>query len=143
MAVDEDKHTEDKHAVEFQFDPENGLVRETHGGKLTLEGMIKTVATAQEHPLFEPGGALLVDLRGADFTETTSDDIRGLADHMLSVGSDRHPRKIAAIVKAPLGYGFNRMLQAYIDINELPIEHRVFESIKEAEEWLGVKKRDD
>ena len=81
---------------------------------------------------------ILWDLTRANVSELTSDEIRLIAALATKIASVRHGGKTAFVLKHPLNIGVGRMIQAHSGEVVMPFSLRVFRSIDEAKQWLGV-----
>ncbi|REJ82784.1 MAG: hypothetical protein DWQ36_05825 [Acidobacteria bacterium] len=79
-----------------------------------------------------------------DFThgspgELRSEDLRRIAGHVRRSAALRANGRTAMIAPGDLAYGMGRVLEVLRELEELPLEFRVFRTATEAAEWLGIE----
>lgn len=126
---------------ELAFDTDHGLVRAVHSGKCSLADLTGFVDAVLTDPRWKPGMNVLSDFRKADPSEFSGDDMRQYVAHCLNYFSETIGTKVASVVESPLNYGIIRIWDAEAEIQKSPIENRIFDSMEEAENWLGVPQK--
>jgi len=82
---------------------------------------------------------VLWDLTQADLLEINTDHLRDDATLTKRLSDRRKGGKTAIVTGTALEYGLSRMLEAFYDIESVLFEVRVFHTIDNAMEWLGVR----
>lgn len=120
------------------IDKNTGFVRITISGNINLLEAIKSAAMGMiQDPEFTPGAHALWDLRNAEAKNLTAEDLRALVffleKHQAKRGAGY---KVAIVAERDLLFGGARMFEAFADT--LPFSCRVFRTMEEAEQWIGV-----
>jgi hypothetical protein len=120
--------------IEMSISQDGKLAVHTCVGKITVDDIV------QETEALREAGApknSLWDLREADLTEISTEDIESLARMMKETLPDELSGKTAIVVTGDLGFGLGRAYEAYADVTKQPEDIMVFRTIEEAHEWLG------
>ncbi len=133
---------ENKFGFELHFERDAGLVRLVYRGTAHLNGLIEATDTLINRRLWQPRMKILTDLRNVDMSDLNSDDFRNLAAHVSAYDHRHLASKSAAVVNKPLEYGLSRVFMTNAEMDDVPTEQKLFGTVEEAEEWLGVKKED-
>ena len=96
-----------------------------------LRGMLRSVVA---DPRWRPGRTWLYDLREADTSGLTGEDLVGLGRLAVSLGAELGEARIAAVVSTPLAYAQGRQASAWMEPG--PARMALFYSHDEALEWL-------
>jgi hypothetical protein len=78
----------------------------------------------------------LWNLNDADLSGLRTDEISLIARQTKEVWNTHKGGKTAFVLESPLGYGVGRMLEAYMEIENVPFSFRTFYTIDEASRWL-------
>ncbi|GLH70501.1 hypothetical protein GETHPA_20340 [Geothrix rubra] len=116
------------------IDPEAALVRIRAWGAARLEGFVGYAREVQEHPAWQPGMAILVDLQDLDLTPMKADDINRLVAIQKTYSKDAVSGPIATVVSRLVDFGIVRMWEAHV--SSTGRNHRVFTDLDEARAWL-------
>ncbi|MBE0532851.1 MAG: hypothetical protein IH626_18675 [Rhodospirillales bacterium] len=129
---------EESYRFELQFDAERNMVRAFHAGLCTLPLLKAFLDAIVNDPRWAAGMMLLSDFRQTDASHLSNDDMREYAAHTARYFDRIAGSKAATVADKPLNFGMVRVWEAFAAIRETPIEHRVFQTLEEAERWLGV-----
>lgn len=122
----------------YVIDKEAGILYRTLTGVVTTDELLESFDEALRDPDYRPGMHMLADMREVTTTAHRADVARVASyvkGHLAEIG----PLKVAVVAPTDASFGLIRMLQA--NIEEAPIELRVFREMGEAEQWLGAKQR--
>lgn len=128
----------DAYGFSLEFDTEIGLVRAVQWGKVHLKDWVGFADAILTDPRWKPGMSLLSDIRKADLSEFTFDDMQQYVTHVLTYERETVGTRVATVVATSLNFGVIRMWDAQAEIQQTPVQNRVFQSMDEAEAWLGV-----
>jgi len=78
----------------------------------------------------------LWDLTDANLSEINTGTLRDEATVTKNLAGKREGGKTAFVTESTLEYGLCRMLEAFYDLQQVPIEVQVFRTIDDAKEWL-------
>ena len=134
-----DKRVEIKSAgdlvtVKTTVDESKRLTTHAATGELTFPEILETVQAFYEN---QPTENQLWDLRNASTAGITAEQIQDLADIGKRHGELRTGGKTAIVVSTDADFGLSRVLEAFIEIQEVPFSVMGFRSIDKALEWLG------
>ena len=103
-------------------------------GRVSLEEVFAFLGEVESDPGYAADFDAVLDARGivVDFDTAV---LQGLAGHHR-LHAEGTPSRWAMIVSEDLTYGLGRMFEAFMD--ESPRVFRVFRSMQDALEWLGV-----
>jgi len=121
--------------VDVQVGSPGSAAQVTIEGPVALGGFIQGLEELVGHPQFAPGTDVLVDLVG-HVHQTTSADIRSLAQALMDESERLAGTRLAVAVSQTVSYGMVRMLQTFLE--DAPFDVAVFRDLQEAKEWLGV-----
>ena len=122
-------------AIETTYDFSRDLTLVTARGGLTAEHFLDWVT---EYYHDQVTTLILWNLTDADLSDLRTDEISLIALQTKNVMNALKGGKIAFVHENPLDYGVGRMLEAYMEIEEVPLTFRAFYKIDEASHWLGV-----
>lgn len=122
--------------MEVSFNQDRGYVWIRLEGKQTLETLQRAYYKLLKMPEHRPGMSRVWDIRRADLSEMSADDLRQLGGTSRGLESNTRKIKVAVLVGRDLEFGFMRMLQA-LGGESMPIEVEVFRSAKKAKAWIS------
>lgn len=134
---------EEPYRFVLEFDIGNNVVRAVHWGVCTLPDLKKSVDAVVTDPRWTPGMGVFTDFREANASRLSSEDMRNYAVHLGSHTAAIAGSRAATIVDKPLNFGMVRVWEAHAAIQGHPVEHRLFQSVEEAEAWLGWARKND
>lgn len=121
-------------AAHFIIDKKLRLVRTVGTGVLTFEDVDAHQKQLLGDPSFDPTFNQLIDLTAVSVVELSTEEIRTCAMHrMFSTRSKR-----ALVATDPGIFGITRMVEAYIEMSEVPSHTRSFYDFPSALTWLGL-----
>jgi hypothetical protein len=115
-----------------RIDPRQRLVIRTFEGIVTDEDLLQDQNAMRSAPEYKPEYRQLIDARGVERAEISTEVIRDLA--RASPGAAQARR--AFVVASDLAFGLARMFE--IQRTDAPEEVRVFRDVNEARTWLGL-----
>lgn len=107
-------------------------------GVASVAGLRAFTAEALDDPRIRPRMRILIDHTNVDWSTMSTDDLRRRADdlsgHLIRLAGAH----VAVVVGSSLGFGLQRMLQAFgdRDAQRARVAFRVFYSQADAESWL-------
>lgn len=124
--------------IRVRVSNELGLVVVLFEGEVTIEEFDQHVAPLVELPAYRLMPLTLVDATAAVQSDGTSEIIRRHARRAAAnidseIGSES---KLAMVATSDLFFGFSRMYEMLRD--ESPVEIKVFRTLPEAVQWLGL-----
>lgn len=121
--------------VETAIDIQTGVLMRTVRGAISFEEFTRVIEETLVHPDFRPGMDSIWDLRQADLTNLTREDMRRIVEYIERQDETRGTGyKAALVVSREVDYGFTRMYKTYAD--GLPVRLDIFRSLEEARAWL-------
>ena len=119
--------------IETKFDRSKDLTIVKAVGKMTADDF------REWNEGYYPGDVTLNclwDLTQADLSEINTGNLRDDATLTKSLCDKRKGGKTAFVTENTLGYGLCRMLEAFYDLQHVPIEVQVFKTMDDAKVWL-------
>ena len=123
--------------ITSQIDQTKNLTIYTLTGELTVDDIQSAIKSFYEaHKLTLKG---LWDARSAKLTDLKSSDMESIA---VFIGrfrdrfEERKGGKSAVVASSDLQYGLSRILGTFYEIEESPIQLKIFRVMDEAMEWL-------
>jgi hypothetical protein len=86
----------------------------------------------------EPTALVLWDLKEADISTLSAEEIRALAQLAVGLNQRRVVERTAIIAPADITYGLSRMYQSNVELCEAPAPTMIFKNAPEARAWLGI-----
>jgi len=81
---------------------------------------------------------VLWDLTEVDLSKISTNEIMQIVREIRIYADARAGGKTALVFSTGLGFGLGRMIEAFSEIEDMPIDIRSFKSLEKAEEWLGI-----
>jgi hypothetical protein len=120
--------------VEFEFHPEQGLVRIRFSGALKGPETRDTVRALVRDPRYTTGMNGLVDLHSVEAVELFGEDVRGGARMVSRIGAAFAGSRWAFVASSDPAFGVSRQFE--LMLADPRFEVRAFRTIEEAERWL-------
>lgn len=120
--------------IGVRVDLEKDLTIFTVQGSLSVAEILEYSARFYEN---EPTKSVLWDATSGTVSGISKTEFRSIAKAMKTVTGKRSGGKTALVGSFEVDYGLGRMYEVYADIEELPVEYRVFRTVEEALKWLG------
>ena len=122
--------------IEFTVNNEHGYFMAKYSGQISLEDIINTHERFFESGQWHPKLNALVDLFKADFTESSNQTIRQVAQYFENILNAHNTGNLKTAIYAPrdFPYGLARVYEAMTAM--APLYVRVFRDLQEAEKWL-------
>ena len=126
-------------SVEYKYDEENNFLYSRFYGVLTDEDLRSQAQAVADDPRVQQGVKEIVDLRGVDSVEASTDSI-GVIINIDKEHSEKLAGQQTAIV-APreLLYGLSKIYEVLYELSQGHANVKVFRDIGEARKWLEVK----
>jgi hypothetical protein len=130
-------------SIEYRIDKDVRLEVATFLGRVEDPQMLDYVRRLVADPDHDPTMDTLVDLRGVEEVEVTTEGVRALSDLVSQMGrrlrrsrADR-PARVALLADRPVTYGVSRMYETFREAAGAPYEIRVFRDLDAARAWVG------
>jgi SpoIIAA-like len=126
----------------YDIDRQANLVRVTITGHNTAAEMERRMREVTNDLRWSPGMDALVDLTGMTGLDMSADQIgdltalHGMLDALIGDG------RLAMVADKEVSMGFSRLYQTFGE-QRTSMKIRVFQSVREAEQWLGINPRKD
>jgi hypothetical protein len=122
-----------EYRLQWGGDPEDLLI--TTSGLADVDGLDEMVATILADPQHRAGMKVIVDHRATVWSALGASDVQHRADALRRQADQIGNQRIAFVVGNVTDFGIGRMLSSFVG-DEVGFEHRPFQSIEEAREWL-------
>ncbi len=86
-----------------------------------------------------PTKYILWDLSQANLNRLTAEDLKALVKAVKKFSHVRAGGKTAIVVSDDVSFGMGRMLEVFMELQNIPFQLRVFRDFSSASEWLEVK----
>ena len=129
--------------ITFTVNDEYGYFFSKYSGQLSLEDIVLAHEAFFKSGQWNPTLNALVDLYDADFTESSNQTIRKLAQYFESILHAHKANNLKSAIYAPqdFPYGLARVYEAMTAL--APWSVRVFRDLQEAKAWLKDGKKKD
>lgn len=121
--------------ITFSFDIETNIRTATYTGTVTDEELITAYRELLAKPDYEPTANDLVDLRGVERLDVSSEALQHLISLYSPVDQLGHHTRLAIIAASDVTFGMSRMYEM-LRGDEAPEEIHVFRSYDDAVLWL-------
>lgn len=111
------------------------LTVHTIAGEVTGDEIIEKTQDGLTRPYTR---YVLWDFTQAHATDLSIEKIQQILIIGKKLAEARKTGKTAIVVPQDLGFGLGRMYEAYSEIESFPTENRVFRTLSQAWEWLGL-----
>jgi hypothetical protein len=122
-------------AVTTKIDPETGIREHTVTGPLDLRALITALKKVYSMPEFRSEMNVIWDLREADLSAFSSEDIRQVREYVGRHWGVEGTSRAALVVTSDLGYGLTRMYEILLE-SRTASEVHVFRDYDEALRWV-------
>lgn len=122
-------------SIQFTLDGPRRLRTATFSGVVGEADLISAYAQLMQDPGFDPTIDDLVDLRGVERLDVSSDAVRRIVDMFSPLNDMEIHNRLAIVAPRDELFGMARMYQ--ILRSEAPEETQVFRSYEDAAAWLG------
>jgi hypothetical protein len=124
--------------VEIREDPQRRLRVTTLSGTVTDEELLAAYERLLEGDGYDPAFNDLVDSCAVVRMGATPDGIRRLAQTVARRDESHQGTRMAIVAPGGPAHVMAKLFTFYRDAQGSPVEHRVFRSLPEAREWLGL-----
>jgi hypothetical protein len=121
--------------IATQINEERNIRFHKIDGPINVDILKDTLASFYKSPDYDPDMNILWDLKDADFSSVTFEDVESLAGMIEKYWGKGEKSKAALIVSKDLGFGLSRMYELLLT-GSSPNRVMVFRQYDEAEEWL-------
>ena len=121
---------------QIRINAKANLATVTMHGHVTEAALLEVFDAFYGHPDFKPGMHILGDLTDARI-DLAAPAMARIIEYLQRHRDKRGTGKEAIVVGSTADYGIGRMIEAYTE-DPLPYELRVFLTVEEAHEWMGV-----
>lgn len=115
--------------------PEAELTVYETQGPMTVADVSDTVTNCLTD---NPTQLVIWDIRAASFSGVTADDLRNVVIKARPLADSRAGGKTAIVCAGGAEFGLARLFQIYAELYEAPIDIKVFETMDNAIDWLGL-----
>jgi hypothetical protein len=123
--------------IQVRIDKRQRLVVAKVVGDFTIEDIVKGVDDSVNDPDFEPGFDVLSD-HSKIGTPITVTQAKQMVAHLESLSHLMAGTRWAVVASKPASYGMMRMLAVLAE--RVPMKVEVFQTLDEAQAWLGRPK---
>ena len=122
--------------IKYRFDLSLNLFIERFEGRIDRDGIMEWVKKISEEHEYKPGMNLLTDMSDCQLEI----DFQGMHDFCTELLNQPNLKvnRLAVIAPEPLQFGISRMYQMLVEESDIHREMRIFSSLSEACEWLGL-----
>jgi len=119
--------------IRVSVDSKKQLTIHTATGKVTRDEIVEV---QEKYYTNDPTTYLLWDLRAANISALSSDDLKEIVFIGKKYAQKRRNGKTAIVVSSDLSFGLSRMYESYSEMFEHPGDHWVTKEYDEAMKWL-------
>ncbi len=126
-------------SVEYKFNEESNFLYSRFYGVLTDEDLRNQAQAVVDDPRIQQGVKEIVDLRGVDTVEASTDSI-GVVINIDKEHSEKLAgQKTAIVAPRELLYGLSKIYEVLYELSQAPANVKVFRDMGEARKWLELK----
>ncbi|MBN1378137.1 MAG: hypothetical protein JXA04_02780 [Gammaproteobacteria bacterium] len=118
--------------IEVKQFPEKNLTVLAVRGALTASEILRHASQSYTTKL------VLWDFRNTDFSQITASEFATIAQFMRGLSSSREGGKTAFVGNEDSKLGLGHMYADLAKKQSVPVEYKVFTSVKEAKKWLAI-----
>lgn len=123
--------------VDIRVDAERGIRVSTLSGTVTDAELLEAYEALLADPEFDPAIDDIVDACAVVRVAATPDGIRKVAQLIARMDDRYGPNRVALVAPGGPAHVMAKLYTFYRDAQGSPLQHRVFRSRREAEEWLA------
>ena len=124
--------------IDTQISRGKNLRKHKVDGLINVNALKEMLASFYKSPEYDPDMNVLWDLRDADFSSVTSEDVASLAGMIAQHWGQGEKAKAALIVSKDLDFGLSRMYELLLT-GSSPNKVMVMRNYGEAEKWLEAE----
>jgi hypothetical protein len=129
-------------SVEYKFDEESNFLYSRFYGVLTDEDLRNQAQAVVDDPRIQPGVKEIVDLRGVDSVEASTDSLGVVINIDLEHSEKLAGQKTAIVAPRELLFGLSKIYEIMYEQSQAPADIKVFRDIGEARKWLELKPKE-
>ena len=122
--------------ISTQFNEELNLRIHKVEGPIDVDQLKEMLSALYKSPEYDPNMNALWDLRAADFTSVTTEQVASMTGMVEKYWAKEGQSKASLIVSRDLDFGLSRMYEMLLS-GSSPDKVMVFRDYDEAEKWLG------
>ena len=126
-------------SVEYKFDEETNFLYTRFYGVLTDDDLRGQAQAVADDPKIKPGVKEIVDLRGVDSVEASTDSIGVIINIDMEHREKLAGQQTAIVAPRELLYGLSKIYEVLYELSQGPANVKVFRDIGEARKWLELK----
>lgn len=126
-------------SVESKYDDESNFLYSRFYGVLTDEDLRSHAQAVVDDPRIKSGVKEIVDLRGVDSVEASTDSIGVVINIDKENREKLAGQQLAIVAPRELLYGLSKIFEVLYELSQGPANVKVFRDIGEARKWLEVK----
>ena len=130
-------------SVEYKYDEEKKFLYSRFYGALTDEDLRAQAQAVADDPRIQPGVKEIVDLRGVDTVEASTDSIGVIINIDMEHSEKLAGQKTAIVAPRELLFGLSKIYEILYELSQAPADIKVFRDIGEARKWLGLKPKEE
>ena len=119
----------------YRIDPDANLLSVVSQGVITQDERMQTIQAWLKDPAYRPGLDTLFDLTGAESTPDLA-ELREIVATIAERAPDIGPKKVAILTAKPITFGVARVFQALAEVEDTPLQVKVFNDRHVAWSWL-------
>ncbi len=105
-------------------------------GTINVDELIKHLQTLYQSPNFDSAMNALWDIREANSSLVTKEDVTVLIDFLVKQWGHNAKNKMALVAARDLEYGMSRMYQIMLE-GQTTSKVAIFKNMQEAEDWIA------
>lgn len=119
----------------YRIDADAKLLSVACLGVITQDERMRTIQTWLKDPLYRPGLDTFFDLAGAESTPDLA-ELREIVATIAERAPDIGTKKVAILTAKPITFGVARVFQALAEVEDTPLQIKVFTDRLAAWSWL-------
>lgn len=129
-------------SVEYKYDEESNFLYSRFYGVLTDEDLKQQAQAVVDDPRIRPGVKEIVDLRGVDSVEASTDSIGAVINIDKENIEKLAGQRTAIVAPRELLYGLSKIYEVLYELSQGPANVKVFRDIGEARKWLDLNTKE-
>lgn len=129
--------------IEYTYNEKRNFLHTSFFGTITDEDLRKHAEAVAADPRIRPGLCELVDLTGIEAVSASSASLELIIKIDMAHIDKFAGQRTAIIATTDLLFGYARMYQTMVDLQNSPMKIRVFRTSEEAKKWLESDQEED
>ena len=122
--------------ISFLVSPDKSFATVTINGKFDLSKFNVFYKQMVSHPDFSSGMNVIWDVRKADISKISQDEMRTVSGHIAQLTKKRGSGRGALVVSDDISFGVSRMGEMMTE-KFVTVAVRVFRNMEDAEKWIN------